>query len=266
MDEVGAYFQEGVVSCLVETTALANMPNPTLLKSSSGYDLHYASDPFKALPTYASSYDPKRPLTTLGLSYITAWVDELRQRKRWAHTAATWEFAVGDCARLCAKLLPRRFSVVSTSNVADHIGLLPLLQAARMVTCPDGLLLTETLLHLGYSADPEDYLRTNLSLPPELWPGILGWRCIGYEGALAPQSSEVQFVMPDVGGLILKKLDEERERGGGQHEEEWCAAWGGTFRVGPGSGQQRPAQHERHVVSPTALRFVSTEEEGHDAW
>lgn len=226
MEEVGAYFREGVVSCLVEPTALANLPNPTLFKSPDAYDLHYASDPFKALPTYASSYDPRRPLTTLGLSFMAAWVDELRQRKRAAETKVTWEFAIGDCMRMCAKLLPRRFSVVSTSNVADHIGLLSLLQAARMVTRPDGLLLTETLLHLSYSSDHEDYLRANLIVPSEMWPGVFGWRCIGYEGDLAPQSSEVQFVMPDFSSLLLKQMNEGTRRlTHGKHRGEAHFVW-----------------------------------------
>merc|ERR1740123_1121771 len=130
--------------------------------------------------------------------------------------------------RLCANLLPRRFSVVSTSNVADHIGLLPLLQAVRMVTLTEGLLLTETLLHLSYSADTEDYLRANLIVPPELWPGVIGWRCIGYEGALASSSSEVQFVLPDLSSLIRKRFNDKQRGGGssdGKHRGEAHFLW-----------------------------------------
>ncbi len=49
-----------------------------------------------------------------------------------AATAVTCEFAISDCLRMCAKLMPLRFSGVSTSIVAGHVGLLPLLQAAQI--------------------------------------------------------------------------------------------------------------------------------------
>jgi hypothetical protein len=69
--------------------------------------------------------------------------------------------------------------------VADHIVLIPLLQAARLVTRRGGTLLTSTMKHLSYSDNLSGYLQANLFLNPALWPGVLGWRCVGHEGPLA---------------------------------------------------------------------------------
>ena len=172
--------------------------NPTLFRSPDRYDLHYGSNPYSAFPLFAAGYDPHLPLTSLCLREMESWVRALRA----AGPAVSWRFSAGDCLALCGELLPREFAVVSTSNVADHVGLLPLLQAARMVTSPQGHLITSTLLHLSYAADSEDYLQQNLTVGPEMWPGLFGWRCLGFEGGLAPPSSAVAFELPQLLGLI----------------------------------------------------------------
>jgi hypothetical protein len=54
------------------------LPNPTLFRSASSYDLHYAASPFAAFPHFAPEYGRHRPLTTLCLQEVEAWVAELK--------------------------------------------------------------------------------------------------------------------------------------------------------------------------------------------
>jgi hypothetical protein len=40
IEEIGACYQDGVISCLIETSVLANIPNVTLVTSSTAYNLY----------------------------------------------------------------------------------------------------------------------------------------------------------------------------------------------------------------------------------
>ncbi|CAE8638648.1 unnamed protein product [Polarella glacialis] len=202
--EVLAYFKTGA---LQTSGGPLDYVNHTLLRCEDAFDLHYGTNPFLAFPLFGprSQYGAPQSASLMQccLSQLGDWCAVLRQFK----AVVSWTLAVGDCLAICAELPKQTFHVVSTSNVADHVGLLPLLLAARPVIASDGVLLTSTLLHLNYSADTSEYLTQNLMVKPELWPSWYGWRCMGYEGSLAPVSSEVQFESPDVEALVLQRLD-----------------------------------------------------------
>lgn len=209
-EEWATYFESGYIVALgEEALGKPTNVNPTLFQSATSYDLHYASCPYAAFPLYVAEYDARRPLTTACQKELETWLVELRERGR----GVRWVFAVDDCLRLCSSLVPRQFAVVGSSNVADHVGLFPLLQAARMVVKADGILITSTMLHLSYSDDVEDYLKAHLMLEPELWPGVIGWRCLGFEGSLAPVSAQVQLVMPDIFAHISKSAGRQKDPG-----------------------------------------------------
>ncbi|KAJ1460001.1 hypothetical protein M885DRAFT_510505 [Pelagophyceae sp. CCMP2097] len=222
--EIVQYLASGVVEPLECTSewyeatghevAATPKVNPTLFKKPGSFDVHYGSNPFLAFPLCSSSYDSSRPLANHCNDELATWVDELRMRKG----KVEWILTLGDCTALCSQL-EQTYDLVSTSNVADHVGLLPVLQAARLVTKAGGVLLTATLLHLSHGRDVQAYLREQcLQLPPELWPGVLGWRCLGFEGSLAPTSSLVQFVLPDMFQLYMNSA--ERHAGDGPADEK----------------------------------------------
>ena len=191
--EVAAYYAEGSIAF----EEPADLINPTLFRGCDRYDLHYGSFPFQAFPLYASNYDAKLPLLTLCLDQLQEWITDVCDRR----ARLSWTFSIEDCCAFCAHL-PRVFSVASTSNVADHVGLLPLLQAARRVVVDEGILLSESLLYLTYATSEKDYLHQNLVLDPAMWPSVLGWRCVGYEGSLAPLTSQVRLETPDIVSML----------------------------------------------------------------
>jgi hypothetical protein len=179
--------------------------------------LHYGSNPYSAFPLFAAEYTGPRFFASLCLRELETWVAELKARKG----RVRWTFDCGDCLQLCAALAPRQFDFVATSNVADPVGLLPLLQAARLVTKQGGTLLTSTMLHLSYSDNLSGYLQANLFLESALWPGVLGWRCVGHVGALRPESSQFQFCMPNMDALVAKSFSSEDDK----VRSEECFVW-----------------------------------------
>lgn len=210
-EEVVKYFETGSVPVLVTAAtgnararrkAKARAPreaaNPTLLQSPTTWDLHYGAEPFAAFPLFETSYAAQRPLASSCVKQLASWAAALRA----TDGGVRWTFSLADCLSLCG-CLPRAspYDVVASSNLMDHVGLLPLLQAMRGIVSPGGCLLTQSLLGSSYSESSEELLRVHLGTDPAHWPGVLGWRCLGYEGALAPEHSAFQLDLPDVMAL-----------------------------------------------------------------
>lgn len=180
------------------------MTNPTLFLSPTAYDLHYASNPFSAFPLYSPIYDPVTPLASLCVAQLGSWAAAVAGA---AGDHLTWLFSVSDCVALCGTLPPASFAVVDTSNVADHVGLLPLLVATRPLLSPGGLLLTQSLRHSSYARNVDAYLQHHLVVGPPHWPSLLGWRCLGHEGdAAAPPPGPIGLALPDVAGAVAAAM------------------------------------------------------------
>eukprot|EP00397_Hematodinium_sp_SG-2012_P003465 GEMP01003473.1.p1 GENE.GEMP01003473.1~~GEMP01003473.1.p1 ORF type:complete len:1141 (+),score=260.53 GEMP01003473.1:192-3614(+) len=206
MEEVVEFFVSGVCQVKEGDIQYATVGNPTLMQRRDTYTLHDGI-PFDGF----AWWQPKeriardRPVLHCCFDQFTQWVTALRARQRYVE----WVFSIDDGLALCAtspsNIAP--FRVIASSNVADHAGLLPLLVASRSAAIDNAVLLTSTLLHLSYSTDKHDYLRQNLIIPPSDWPSVFGWRCVGYEGAMAAESSVFQSdEMIDIGAYVNKDM------------------------------------------------------------
>lgn len=187
--EYMAFAKSGVI--LFKDQLEPSFTNPTMFLTPDKYELHYGSVPYKAFATFASTYDEETPLLTFCLQQMDQWIKALLAHEKRVH----WVFNTASCTHLATDLATE-FHVVATTNVADHVGLLPLLQALRGTVAPNGYLLTQTLRWTSYSDTPEDYLRKNLLTDPEYWSGVHGWRCIGYEGALVTEETSFDCMIP----------------------------------------------------------------------
>jgi hypothetical protein len=107
--ELAAYAHDGVISPLSDADAVTTTANPTLFKSKSRYDLHYASIPFFAFALHPSLLTGDRPLATHCHHELDSWVRALKARALGG--GVNWTFAVGDGLRMCAALMPRHFDV-----------------------------------------------------------------------------------------------------------------------------------------------------------
>ncbi len=115
---------------------------------------------------------------------MSAGIPSLGERFKSHGDRVSWVFSTEDCTVFALETAPG-FDVVSTSNVSDHVGLLPLLQSLRGCVVPTGHLLTQTLRWPSYSKNIHEYLHKNLLIDAEYLPSIIGWRCVGHEGDLA---------------------------------------------------------------------------------
>jgi len=156
--------------------------------------LHYGSVPFAAFPFFHPTYATRRPLASACVEQLGAWAAAARA----ARHRLRWTFSASDGLSLCAVLPAASFAVVGSSNLMDHVGLLPLLQATRGLVRDGGYLLTQSLIGFSYADSHADLLRQHLGMDPCHWPGLLGWRCLGLEGELAPEHSAFQLEPPDV--------------------------------------------------------------------
>ena len=85
----------------------------------------------------------------------------------------------------CGLLRPTKngcFDVVSTSNVADHVGISTLLLLSRPLLVPGGILLTTSFLHMDRFGSTKEYLQASLlGTKSNWWTTLFGFRAMGYE-------------------------------------------------------------------------------------
>jgi len=95
------------------------------------------------------------------------------------------KFVEQDCqmAHKADASAPSLFNVVTTSNVADHIGLSTLLLVTRPLLVVGGVLLTTTFLQKDCSRRTGDFMVASLlDLDSTHWPTVFNFRAMGYEG------------------------------------------------------------------------------------
>lgn len=262
IDEVLEYFETGSVPVLAAAASNARarrkakkqtsmeVSNPTLLQSPTTWDLHYGAVPFAAFPLFEPSYAAQRPLASSCVKQLASWAAALRA----TDGGVRWTFSLSDCLSLCG-CLPRGspFAVVASSNLIDHVGLLPILQATRGIVSPGGCLLTQSLLGSSYSDSSDELLRIHVGMDPAHWPGVLGWRCLGYEGALAPEHSAFQLGISDLTPLF--KLEQQRVGAVVRSEANfvWTPAELSSMPAQAGPGHADLVASCRVSVSPSLL-------------
>ena len=155
--------------------------NPTLFKSPTEYSLHYESVPYNAFPSFAPSYNEETPLRSVCKTQLKQWVVALRKHGR--HNE--YIFSTTDCLAFAMELT-ERFDIISMSNISDFVGLLPILQATRGLVSSSGYMFTKTFKSASHKDYIVGYLSNHLSLLLELVPGVLGWRCLGWDGKNNP--------------------------------------------------------------------------------
>ncbi|KAL7543483.1 hypothetical protein ACHAWF_007395, partial [Thalassiosira exigua] len=105
------------------------------------------------------------------------------------------------------KLLWRSFDVITTSNVADHIGLSTILLLTRPLLKDGGVLLTTTFLKNTRHGSTKKFLqRSLLNAKPQWWATLFGFRPLGYESdAVASPACKVVHSDVDHNSLGITK-------------------------------------------------------------
>ena len=163
--------------------------NVTLFTQKDRYTLHYATSHVTGYGLY--EYSGSESLSAYCFGQFKGWLAAARSRMTTCPSSVVWELEASDCLTWCQKLMPcrpRYYDSVNTSNLANYVGLLPLLTNVRPLVRPTAFVEILNLLDInGESA--VDFLQMELKLPSVLWPSVLGWRCIGME----PQGMQTEY-------------------------------------------------------------------------
>ena len=90
------------------------------------------------------------------------------------------------------------YDVINTSNLMDHLNPLNVILACTPLLKEDGILMTLSLCCRGCSNTGEEYLSLLFGFSTELFPVILGIRCISHEGSKYSNTIKIDPSLPDI--------------------------------------------------------------------
>ena len=218
--EYKAYLKKGIA--ISETVLdiphmhTSSVVNTTLIEQSDGsYTLHYRLVPYLGFPqsipyshTEMTRTQPKTslqdaPVRDKHFKKAPLLANTVQQFSMWLTAAAklmkqmepsvfTVTVDCSDVIHLCSRLrqsshsighLPASplFDAIYTSNLIDHVSPAVLVLTTTSLLKPGGMLFTSSF-ELSYASSSSDYLESMFGFSPELFPIILGIRCIGSDG------------------------------------------------------------------------------------
>ena len=215
--EAGNAFAEPVLNLSVP--ARQTTVNMTLFDRTDGsYTLHYLLAPYlayTAIPLYSPSFVThttekkesdqllvsddthfvQTPLLANSVQQFSMWVVAaskiIIQSKQPGSTNLSFTFDCGDAIAFCqnyhekvsdAHSVVTHFDAIYTSNLADHLSPPALILMCASILEPTGVLFTTTLRFKDIGSTKDGYLTSFFGFQPELFPVLLGIRCIGHEG------------------------------------------------------------------------------------
>ena len=179
-EEARLYFKNG--SCHMENVRTVCL-NPTMLNpTSQRWNVHYALCPFDGyLPFSNEGLDTsikngmliracQKKLKSLVLSY--------RNRKDDIKIF----FHLEDALEFCYAGTTDMFDIIDCSNLADHVGLVNLINAAstRLSDAPRAVLITESMNWRSLAPSVIQYLEEALCVPSSMFPTIYGLRLVNH--------------------------------------------------------------------------------------
>lgn len=167
--------------------------NNTLFMNPDRYNLHYGSAFYESFHLW--HFKPnEETLEEYCRRQHAEWVNDLQV---WSHKI-NFEFVCGDCNVTCLSNPGwcRRFDVIDTSNVCDHVGLVGLLLTCRPLITPDGVMFTTSITSHSLEGDVA-YLRKELVVDESLWQDMYGWCCHHHESNVESLNIEWPLVSPN---------------------------------------------------------------------
>ena len=215
------YLMEGTVAAEyvldLSPSTSQTVVNPTLYEREDGkYTLQYALTPYIAFPQrfqythaevcrtmgseisllpVADCHFLQAPLLANSVQQFGMWlIATSRVLQRLSGCQISFVFDLDDALNLCYGLLhhPNKFSTLSiglmkfdaiyTSNLLDHISPPVLVLSALPLLKSAGTLFTTTFRYLEIASTGSQYLEKMFGICPELFPIVLGVRCLGHDG------------------------------------------------------------------------------------
>ena len=220
----------------------SSVVNTTLFEQSDGsYTLHYALVPYlgfpQSIPYSHAEMSRTQPKTSLKDAPVRdehfkkapLLANTVQQFSMWLTAAAklmkqmeplvfTVTVDCSDVIHLCSNLrqsshgiacLPTSplFDAIYTSNLLDHVSPAVLVLTATSLLRPSATLFTSSF-ELSCASSSSDYLESMFGFSPELFPVILGIRCIGSDGQYSSHIAHepVPYFPKDIGHVCKSLL------------------------------------------------------------
>ena len=130
------------------------------------------------------------PLLANSVQQFAMWLSVVSKVMVCSQKKVCFTFHCGDAIALCQLLLqcpeknssPNCFDAIYTSNLLDHVSPPALILASTPLLKLTGYLFTTTMNYEDVGSTGSEYLAKCFGFSPELYPVVLGIRCIGLEG------------------------------------------------------------------------------------
>ena len=237
--EVRSYLKIG--SCYAEHVVDLNLPrihettvNLTMYERQDGcYTCHYGLMPFQCychtiefspqlmrskgitLPydviVPSASFESK-PFLANCFQQFAMWTQSSSKILKDKDIAILFNCACQDALSFCqhlmkenCKQIPKfvvKYDIITTSNLMDHFSPSNLVLACIPLLNVDGLLTTTSLCCKSCTNTGEEFLNLCFGLDSQLFPVVLGVRCISHEGSDYPNSVKINPSPPDLSHIF----------------------------------------------------------------
>ena len=201
------------------STTSTTVLNPTLFERADGmYSLQYALTPYMGFiqnfqytraevhRTLGKEISPQLlPVADRHFERVPLLANSVQQFSMWLEATAhvirkssgskvSFTFDLDDAINLCYHLLhqPEKYSesgvkvvpfdAIYTSNLLDHLSPPALVLSALPLLKSAGTLFTATFRYTLTASSSSEYLGRMFGFSPELFPALLGIRCLGHDG------------------------------------------------------------------------------------
>ena len=199
--EIKQYFTTG--NCGGSATNAA-CPNPMFLElvTAGQWHVHYAACPFDGylpLPPWRELTESDQENHGLIFTYCRMELKKLLVSFRQRISDVKFSFYSCDALEFCYQDSPIKFDVIASSDLADVVGLVNVLNAAaRKLRSARSILITETVQWNNVAPTVSQYLQEVLCCPMSLIPTIYGLRLMDdiELGSDTPPKKKTQTVLP----------------------------------------------------------------------
>ena len=204
--EFRQYFETG--NCGQSSTTRTKV-NPTFIHPATGrWFVHYAACPLDGFFPLPMNELENQKDNKFGVAFGYCRVELKKLLKSFINgkERIKFFFHLSDALSFCYQDSPLKFDIVDTSNLADHVGLANILNAAaRKLDSDKSLLITESLQWVKVAPDVAQYLQEVLCCPHSLIPTIYGLRLLNIVQLGSEKLHSIRFLNGASSRLRWKK-------------------------------------------------------------
>jgi hypothetical protein len=159
------------------------------------YDVVVPSESFKSKPFLANSFQQ-----------FAMWIQSSSKVLKDAKFNISFNFDCQDAITFCqqkAQQSRQCYDVITTSNLMDHISPANLVLACVPLLKVDGLLTTTSMCCKSCANTGEEFMDLCFGFNSQLFPVVLGVRCISHEGSGCSNPVMINPSLPDISHTLM---------------------------------------------------------------